>query len=90
MGVDMATYNELIAHNMTVEEIRQQLGCDSLAYLSLDGLERAVREEVGARPGDESKGYCNACFSGSYPIRLEEWWLSDDRIKLAFEETLPG
>jgi amidophosphoribosyltransferase len=90
MGVDMATYNELIAHRLTVEEIRQHLGCDSLGYLSLDGLERAVSEEVGNGTGPIGRGYCTACFSGSYPIRLEEWWLSEDRIKLAFEGTLPG
>ncbi len=90
MGVDMATYNELIAHRLTVEEIRQHLGCDSLGYLSLDGLERAVSEEVGNGVGPGGRGYCNACFSGSYPIHLEEWWLSEDRIKLAFEGTLPG
>ncbi len=89
MGVDMATYSELIAHRMTVEEIREHLGCDSLGYLSLDGLERAVSEEVGNGVGAKSRGYCTACFSGSYPIRLEDWWLSEERVKVAFEGALP-
>ena len=53
-------------------------------------MERAVSEEVGNGSGPIGRGYCSACFSGSYPIRLEEWWLSEDRIKLAFEGTLPG
>src|SRR4030065_1421119 len=38
MGVDMGTYDELIAHRMSVEEIRQHIGCDSLHYLSLEGM----------------------------------------------------
>jgi amidophosphoribosyltransferase len=41
MGVDMATYPELIAHRLSVEEICAHLGADSLAYLSLEGLNRA-------------------------------------------------
>ena len=42
LGVDMATYDELIAANYTVDEIRQRTGADSLGYLSLDGLVAAA------------------------------------------------
>ena len=81
MGIDMATYDELIAHKRTVEEIRQHVGADSLAYLSHAGLQRAVLAEAGA-----DRGHCSACFTGRYPIALEEWWLRKAQEKLAFEE----
>jgi amidophosphoribosyltransferase len=61
MGVDMASQEELIAARFTVEEIGQQLGADSLAYLSLEGL----REVVGTEVADQR---CLACFSGDYPV----------------------
>ncbi len=60
MGVDMATYDELIAHRLSVEEIRREIGADSLGYLSLEGLIRAV-----GRPIEE---YCTSCFTGVYPF----------------------
>jgi amidophosphoribosyltransferase len=62
MGVDMATYEELIAYNLSVPEIAATLGVDSLQYLSLSGMMRAI--------GSES-GYCNACFTGQYPFTLD-------------------
>ncbi|GAB4262871.1 MAG: amidophosphoribosyltransferase [Candidatus Promineifilaceae bacterium] len=80
MGVDMATYKELIAHRLDLEGIRQRIGADSLAYLSLPGLETAVRAATG-----QTKGYCNACFSGQYPIDIPEWLFTDDRDKVMFE-----
>lgn len=63
LGVDMATYPELIAHRMTIEEIRVHLGADSLAYLSLDGLIQAIK--------DDGKGFCTGCFTGKYPVIIE-------------------
>lgn len=60
MGVDMATYGELIAHRMTIEEIRQHVGADTLGYLSLEGMIKALH-----RPKER---YCTACFSGEYPF----------------------
>lgn len=62
MGVDMGTYADLIAHKRTVDEIRQQVGADSLHYLSLEGMMRAV-----GRPD----GYCQACFTGRYPVNVD-------------------
>ncbi|HTX91437.1 MAG TPA: amidophosphoribosyltransferase [Anaerolineales bacterium] len=61
MGVDMGTYDDLIAHKRTVEEIRQFVGADSLHYLSLEGMMRAV---------GRMEGYCRACFTGKYPIEV--------------------
>jgi amidophosphoribosyltransferase len=60
MGVDMATYEELIAHRLSVEEIRAQVGADTLGYLSMEGLLRASRRSIG--------NFCVACFSGDYPF----------------------
>lgn len=68
MGIDMATYEELIAHRLDVEGICRYIGADSLAYLSLPGLIQAVR---AALPGGEGS-YCTACFTGRYPIPVEE------------------
>lgn len=62
MGVDMATQAELIAANMTVEEICAHIGADSLAFLSVEGLMKALKSE---------SGYCNACFTGDYPFQTQ-------------------
>ena len=66
MGVDMATYQQLIAHKLDTEAIRQRIGADSLAYLSLDGLTSAVGEGLG-----QGVDHCTACFSGQYPISIQ-------------------
>ena len=64
LGVDMATYGELIAHRLPdVRAIRDQVGADSLGYLSLAGVYRAV--------GLEPAGFCTACFSGDYPVPVQ-------------------
>jgi amidophosphoribosyltransferase len=81
MGVDMATYKELIANRLDIEGIRDQIGADSLDYLSLPGLERAVQEALG-----KEMTHCTACFSGNYPIRIPPWLASEHREKLIFEE----
>jgi amidophosphoribosyltransferase len=59
LGVDMATYDELIAANYSVEEIRQRTGADSLGYLSLDGLVASV--------GRKREEMCLGCLIGEYP-----------------------
>jgi amidophosphoribosyltransferase len=61
MGVDIGSTKQLVAAGRTVEQVRQQLGADSLAYLSLPRLMRAV----GRGTIDE---FCRACFDGSYPV----------------------
>jgi amidophosphoribosyltransferase len=60
MGVDMATYDELIAHHLSVDEIRERVGADSLGYLSMEGMIQAVRRPLGR--------FCTACFNGDYPF----------------------
>jgi amidophosphoribosyltransferase len=58
-GIDMPSREELIAANLTVDEIAQRVGVDSLGFLSLEGMLHAV-------PGGPH-GFCHACFSGDYP-----------------------
>jgi amidophosphoribosyltransferase len=66
-GVDTPERDKLLAANMTEEEMRVHLGVDSLKFISLDGLYRAA----GAPEGRDAKApkYCDACFSGEYPVR---------------------
>jgi amidophosphoribosyltransferase len=59
-GIDMSTRQEMIAHERSVRQIAAELGCDSLAYLSLQG----VYEAVGATRAT----HCDACFTGDYPL----------------------
>ena len=68
MGIDMATYDQLIAHRMSVEETCAHVGADSLAYLSVEGMMQAVRAGLGE---DAPGGHCDACFSGRYPIEVD-------------------
>lgn len=60
-GIDTPTRAELVASAHTLDEIRETIEADSLGYLSADGLRRAVRAEEGY-------AYCDACFTGAYPI----------------------
>jgi len=62
-GVDTPSKKQLIAANKTVEEIREYIGADSLAYLSLEGLKIACGE-------GEPNHYCSACYTGKYPSNL--------------------
>src|SRR4051812_41972258 len=59
-GVDTPRRSELIAATHTIDEIRDYLDADSVAYLSLEGLLGAV--------GDDSSGYCRSCYTGQYPV----------------------
>ena len=61
-GVDTPSKKDLIAANNTVEEIRQYIEADSLAYLSLDGL-------LHCCDGEEHNSYCTACYTGNYPTQ---------------------
>jgi len=61
-GVDTPSKRDLIAANKTIEEIRQFIEADSLAYLSLDGMTKAC-------DGGEGTGFCVACYTGNYPTQ---------------------
>lgn len=59
MGIDIPTRHELIAAWKSIEEIKKEIGADSLAYLSVEGLKRAIGTDK----------LCMACLTGNYP----EW-----------------
>jgi len=77
-GIDTPTSNELLANRMSVAEIKEFIGVDSLAYVSLDGLYRALGKT--GRDG-KSPQFCDACFSGDYPIALTDFEGRDDRTR---------
>jgi amidophosphoribosyltransferase len=68
-GVDTPEREKLMAFNMNVEEMAKHINADSLAFISLDGLYRAVGL---AGRDNASPQYCDACFSGDYPIMLTD------------------
>ena len=69
-GVDTPSREKLVAANLGVDEIRRLVGVDSLAYISIDGLYRAVGEAARAQNAPQ---FCDACFTGEYPIPLVDW-----------------
>jgi amidophosphoribosyltransferase len=73
----MSTREEMIAHGRTVEQIAAELRCDSLHYLSMEGVYRAV--------GATRETHCDACFTGEYPLQRSE----EANGKFALERELP-
>jgi amidophosphoribosyltransferase len=71
-GVDTPSKKELIAANKSVEEIREFIGADSLAYLSLEGMKKACAD-------GEKTTYCTACYTGVYPTN----WVDVEEIQPA-------
>ena len=63
-GIDMSTREEMIAHGREPAEIARELGADSLAYLSLEGVYEAI--------GTPRSDHCDACFTGEYPLEGTE------------------
>ena len=61
-GVDTPSRSELIAATHTIEQIREFIEADSLAYLSLEGLRAAV--------GWNQQSYCTSCYTGVYPVSI--------------------
>ncbi|HSZ73214.1 MAG TPA: amidophosphoribosyltransferase [Rhizomicrobium sp.] len=68
-GVDTPNEKDLLAHRMDVEEMRHYIQADSLAFVSMNGLYRAMGERGRADPAPQ---FCDACFSGAYPISLTD------------------
>ena len=73
-GVDMATLSQLIAANKTNDEIRDMINADSLAYLSVEGLQKATKSKKSE--------YCKGCFTGKSPIPVQ---LEMDKLTLEKE-----
>jgi amidophosphoribosyltransferase len=63
-GIDTASQNELIAAKLSVDEVRDYIGADSLGYLSLQGLSRAI--------GVKKENFCRACLDGKYPVPIPD------------------
>lgn len=64
-GVDTPSSEELISNRMDIEGVRKEIGADSLAFLSLESLRGLL--------GDEAPSFCEACFSGNYPVPPVEY-----------------
>ncbi|WP_406596078.1 amidophosphoribosyltransferase [Bacillus subtilis] len=65
-GIDTSTHEELIASSHSVEEIRQEIGADTLSFLSVEGLLKGI----GRKYDDSNCGQCLACFTGKYPTEI--------------------
>lgn len=63
-GIDTDTQDQLIAANMTNKEMCEFIGCDSLAFISVEGLHSAVQ--------CDHPGFCDACFTGEYPVEIPD------------------
>lgn len=70
MGINIPTRQELIGNQMNPEELARHVGADSLAYLSVEGLERAVKTNLKST-NKKQVGHCTACLTGNYPVELE-------------------
>lgn len=62
-GIDTSRREELIASKMDIEAIREFIGADSLGYISMEGMFKALKRD--------DKFFCAACFSGNYPVKIE-------------------
>jgi amidophosphoribosyltransferase len=68
-GIDTPERKNLLAANYSIEEMAEFIGCDSLAFISIDGLYRAM----GLIGRDNKRPqYCDACFTGDYPTALTD------------------
>lgn len=81
-GIDTPTEDELIASSSDVESIKEYIGADSLAYISIDGLYRAVS---GQNRDTKNPQYCDACFTKEYPIKLVDQKEAKKRESLMLE-----
>ncbi|MEZ4474007.1 MAG: amidophosphoribosyltransferase [bacterium] len=66
MGIDLASHAELVADRLSVDELCAHIGADSLGYLSVEGMTRAMG-------GGERRRHCVACFTGDYPVNVDEY-----------------
>ena len=68
-GVDTPTEDQLLASQMDVSAMAAHIGVDSLAFISVDGMYRAMGHE---RRNPDRPQFCDACFTGDYPIELTD------------------
>lgn len=77
-GIDTDNQEQLIAANLTIDEIAQKIGVDSLAYLSWEGMLKTTHQDPNS--------FCSACFTGNYPVDIPDPY---KRSKLKFETSAP-
>ena len=80
-GIDTPDEKELIAHKYSLEETRQYLAADSLAYLSLEKMMQVLETEKNK--------FCSACFDGNYPVSITDKKLDVDQLGLFKDENTP-
>jgi amidophosphoribosyltransferase len=80
-GIDTPEPEKLLAHNYTVEQMCRFIGADSLSFISLDGLYRAMGE---TKRNAATPQFCDACFSGDYPISLTDLHTNSPQAELSF------
>jgi amidophosphoribosyltransferase len=89
-GMDTGTRSELLAANLTVQEIQEYLDVDSLAYLTIDNLLEAT--------GTNNAGFCSACLTGDYPVEipvnlskkvLEESTYQQEKSQIGHKQEIP-
>lgn len=68
LGIDTPSKNELISSNHELEEIRREIGADSLAFISIEGMIKALRSCCPAEKIEQYEGWCEGCFTGEYPV----------------------
>lgn len=66
-GVDTPSQEQLIAAQMSIDEIAREIGADSLSFITVDGMYKAI---AGVSRDPDQPQFCDACFTGEYPIRL--------------------
>ena len=75
-GIDTPDDKNLIANKLSKEEIAREIKADRVEYISIDGLYNAISK---SKRNNDQPQYCDACFSGDYPIALEDK-LNEDQI----------
>ena len=76
-GIDTPSRSQLIASSHNVDEINKYMESDSLAYLSIDGIKRAIGENEALF----DYSFCDACFSGHYPLKFP-WGMELEQMEL--------
>ncbi|HBM90355.1 MAG TPA: amidophosphoribosyltransferase, partial [Rhodospirillaceae bacterium] len=79
-GIDTPESEKLLAHSHTIEEIAKFIDVDSLAYISNDGLYRALGHDSRNK---EAPQHCDACFTGDYPIYLTDFCENNNQNELS-------
>ncbi|MCL2474063.1 MAG: amidophosphoribosyltransferase [Alphaproteobacteria bacterium] len=79
-GIDTPESEKLLAHSHSIEEMRRFIGIDSLSFISFDGMYKAI---CGKPRNRDNPQFCDACFSGDYPIPLTDYRNKDNKKTLS-------